>query len=193
MGRLDEKIKQRLFEDSVLSIYDVSEHEMCRVVGDNKKTYENEIMARIKKSRTKEIMKMKLCGMSCSEIADFMGVSPQRIYQIYSREIEKIKNSRKEEKSELARILREHTSLWSSFEPHVDDAINEKERHFKEEKRIHKAIYFEKNRDRETAYAYFCSHLKLKRSEISDDLLGVKVEHLKLKRSIRRYRRNTNG
>lgn len=125
---LDEKIKQRLFEDSVLSIYDIPDGSRCVRVDASEKIYTEHVILPINKKRTKEIIKMRLCGMSYAEIAVFMGVSPQRIYQICATAVKKIKNNAKEEKTEIAKLLSEGVDRWNSFNALQEDIMAEKEK-----------------------------------------------------------------
>lgn len=189
-----EKIKQSIFEESFLSLSDVPKDYPSRVVGAEEKIYNDWVMQLIKKQSHREVVKMRIAGLTCKQIACFAGVSFQRIWQIYNQAVEEIKTKVKDQDlHDVLKLLESSgatniTALVSDGD--VDKRFAERDA---ENKAIFNKIYYEKNKDIEIAYGYFCSKLGLKRADISDDLLRVKVESLKLKRAIKEYRRKTNG
>jgi transcriptional regulator len=195
MGRrsLDEKIKQRLFEQSFLSISDISPDYGVDGYDVDAKICEDLIIQSIEKPTRKKIVKMRCAGISYTDIAEIMGITRQRVHQVYNETITKIKDgTTEEERRDFINLFNDSISPWSSFEVSESELNAARDRHNKDAVRIQNKIYFEKNRYKELAFYWFWRN-GLKRQEISDDLLSVKVEHLKLRRAIKKHRRHTNG
>lgn len=188
-----EKIKQSIFEDSCLSLSDVPQDYASTAASAEEKIYSDWVMQLIKKQSHREVVKMRIAGLTCKQIACFAGVSFQRIWQIYNQAVEEVKNKvTDQDLRDILELLESNSATYTTdfvSDGDVDKGVAER---YAENKAIFKKIYYEKNKDIEIAYGYFC-HLGLKRADISDDLLRVKVESLKLKRAIKEHRRKTNG
>lgn len=190
---LDEKIKQRLFEQSFLSISDIPYDYCAKEYDVDAKICEDLILQTIEKTKRRGIVKMRLAGTSYADIADLMGITRQRVHQVYNETIEKIRDKTTEEdKRDFAKLADDDAGIWSSFEVSGSELNNAREKHNKDAIRIYNKIYHEKNRDVDTALFWFWRN-GIKRADVSEDLLGVKVEHLKLRRTIKKHRRQTNG